>query len=116
MKAPAETVKPTGKIEQQENEILQDHYTITHFDIDQNKPDIGVTLDASKMELNFEKELKEVVAEEAPKPETQEPFKRQYRKHNHEVQLDYTLLKSEVRNGQTPLIAVHGWMDNKASF
>ena len=113
MKAPVET----EKIEHQKNETQKDDFTITHFENDDKTLNVGSTSESLKMDLMIEKELEKVdVAEEAPVPIKPEPFKQQYRKHNHEVQLDYTLLKSEVRNGQTPLIAVHGWMDNKSSF
>ena len=43
-------------------------------------------------------------------------FVQQYRKLNEDVQLDHIEIKSDKRQGQTPMICVHGMFDSRLSF
>lgn len=44
------------------------------------------------------------------------PFVQQYRERNGDVQLDHIEIKSDERQGQTPLICIHGMFDSRLSF
>ena len=43
-------------------------------------------------------------------------FVQQYRERNLDVRLDHIEIKSDERQGQTPLICVHGMFDSRLSF